>query len=153
MKTEPIKRSKALQPLSREHHHGLLLCWKIRTGLKRDIEINRIKKYTDWFFKNSLLAHFNIEEEFIFPLLGNDHDLVKKALTDHRRLKRLFGDSTDIKKSLSILEEELEKHIRFEERIFFSAIEEVATEKELNLIMAIHSENSIYEDWGDVFWE
>lgn len=153
MKTEPIKRSRALQPLSREHHHGLLLCWKIRAGLKNGIEINRIKKYADWFFKNSLLAHFNIEEEFIFPLLGNDHDLVKKALTDHRRLKRLFEDSTDIKKSLSLLEEELEKHIRFEERILFPAIEEMATEKELNLIMTIHSENSIYEDWGDVFWE
>jgi len=43
MKTVPIKRSIALQPLSREHHHGLLLCWKIRTGLKKGIDIDRIK--------------------------------------------------------------------------------------------------------------
>lgn len=153
MKTLPLKRTKALRPLSREHHHGLLLCWKIRAGLKKGVEINRIKKYTDWFFKNSLLTHFNVEEEFIFPLLGNNHELVKKALADHRRLRRLFEDLTDIPKSLSLLEEELEAHIRFEERVLFPAIEVVATEKELNLIMEIHSENSIYEDWGDVFWD
>lgn len=153
IKTDPIKRTKALRPLSREHHHGLLLCWKIRRGLKNGIEINRIKKYTDWFFKNSLLTHFNVEEEFIFPLLGNDHELVKKTLADHRRLKRLFEDSTDIPKSLSLLEEELEAHIRFEERVLFPAIELAATEKELSLIMSIHTENSVYEDWGDVFWD
>ncbi len=153
MKTVPIKRSIALQPLSREHHHGLLLCWKLRTGLKKGIDIDRIKKYSDWFFKNSLSTHFNIEEEFVFPLLGNEHELVKKALTDHRRLKRLFEDTTDIEKSLSLLEEELEKHIRFEERVLFPAIETIANEKELQLIMEIHSEDSTYEDWGDEFWK
>ena len=90
-------------------------------------------------------THFNIEEEFVFPLLGNEHELVKKALTDHRRLKRLFEDTTDIEKSLSLLEEELEKHIRFEERVLFPAIETIANEKELQLIMEIHSEDSTYE--------
>jgi len=150
---EPIKRSKFLQPLSREHHHGLLLCWKIRTGLKKGIDIDRIKKYADWFFKASLQTHFNIEEDFVFPILGNDHVLVKKALVDHRRLKRLFDDITHIENSLSLLEEELEKHIRFEERVLFPVIEEVANGKELKLIMEIHSEDSTYEDWGDEFWK
>ncbi|WP_241739476.1 hypothetical protein [Aestuariibaculum marinum] len=32
---KPLKRHKALQPLSREHHYGLLLTWKIRTGFKK----------------------------------------------------------------------------------------------------------------------
>ena len=58
MKTEPLKRSKALQSLSREHHYGLLLCWKIRSGLKKAVDIERIKAYTDWFFKNSLSKFF-----------------------------------------------------------------------------------------------
>lgn len=153
MKSQPIKRSKALQPLSREHHYGLLLCWKIRTGFKKDISIDRIKKYSDWFFKNSLHAHFITEEEFVFPLLGNEHEFVKKALTDHRRLKRLFEDTTDIKNSLSLIEEELEKHIRFEERVLFPAIEGIANIKELKLIMEIHYEDSTNEDWGDEFWK
>lgn len=153
MKNEPLKRAKPLQTLSREHHHGLLLCWKIRTGLKKSIDIERIKNYTDWFFKTSLESHFNIEEEFVFPLLGNDSELVKKALTDHRRLKRLFENTTDIKKSLSQLEEELESHIRFEERILFNEIQKIASPHELEMIMKLHSENSIYEDWGDEFWK
>ena len=80
MKTVPIKRSIALQPLSREHHHGLLLCWKIRTGLKKGIDIDRIKKYSDWFFKNSLLTHFNIEEELILRSFKTDEKKIKQIL-------------------------------------------------------------------------
>jgi len=30
---QPIKRHVALQPVSREHHYGLLLSWKIRDSL------------------------------------------------------------------------------------------------------------------------
>lgn len=153
MKVEPLKRSKALQSLSREHHYGLLLCWKIRSGLKKSVDIERIKVYTDWFFKNSLSKHFNIEEEFVFKLLGNNHEYVKKALADHRRLTRLFEDTKNIEKSLNQLEEELEKHIRFEERVLFPEIQKTASEHEIELIMKIHSEESYYEDWGDEFWK
>ena len=35
MQHKPQKRHKALQPLSREHHHGLLLSWKIRSGFNK----------------------------------------------------------------------------------------------------------------------
>ena len=40
MQNKIQKRHKALQNLSREHHHGLLLSWKIRTGLNKNIEAN-----------------------------------------------------------------------------------------------------------------
>lgn len=100
-----------------------------------------------------MLAHFKKEEEIVFPVLGNEHDLVKKALADHRRLKRLFEDTIDIEKSLSLIEEELEKHIRFEERILFDQIQKVVSPQQLELIMGIHSENSVSEDWGDEFWK
>ncbi len=148
-----IKRSKLLLPLSREYNHSLLLCWKIRTGLKKSVDINRIKTYTDWFFKNNLLSHFTVEEDFIFPLLGNNNPLTKKALADHRRLRRLFENNQDIERSLSLLEEELEKHIRFEKLKLLNEIQKIASDKELDLIMKIYSETMIYEDWGDPFWE
>ncbi|PBQ33210.1 cation-binding protein [Sphingobacteriaceae bacterium] len=153
MESLPIKRSKALQPLSREHHYELLFCWKIRTGFKKNIDVSRIKKYADWFFKNRLIPHFSEEEAFVFPLLGKDHELVKKALADHRRLTRLFEDSLDIKKSLSLLEEELEKHIRFEERILFTEIQKAASEQNLDLIMKVLSEVGTEEEWDDEFWK
>lgn len=115
MQPKPQKRHKALQPLSREHHHGLLLSWKIRTGFKKKIEPNRIRIYADWFYINHLIPHFEMEEEHIFTLLDSDHELIKKALADHRRIKRLFSEENEDAKTLSKIEEELEQHIRFEE--------------------------------------
>lgn len=119
---KPIKRHKALQPVSREHHFGLLLSWKIRKGFKLNIELERIKAYTDWFWEHHLVPHFNFEEHFMFPILGNEHKLVKKAIREHNRLSRLFTATDKIEQNLSLIEEELIAHIRFEERVLFKEI-------------------------------
>ncbi|MCL8007705.1 hemerythrin domain-containing protein [Gelidibacter japonicus] len=152
MKPKPLKRHKALQPLSREHHHGLLLSWKIRTGFSKNIEIERIKTYADWFFNNELIPHFELEEAHIFPLLKADNELVKRALAEHRRLKRLFNDEKDVERSLHKIEEELEQHIRFEERILFPEIQKTATEAQLALIEEIHHEEGFVDNVSDEFW-
>jgi len=148
----PIKRNESLKALSREHHHGLLLCWKIRTGIKKQIEPERIKKYASWFYINHLLPHFELEEQHIFTLLGNEHELVKKALAEHRRLKRLFESDIEILKNLTLIEEELESHIRFEERILFNEIQLIATEEELQQIKKIHTEKKFADNLLDAFW-
>ncbi len=152
MIAQPIKRSEYLKPLSREHHHGLLACWKIRTGFKKNISIDRIKAFTDWFYENHLKEHFELEENYIFPILGTEHDLVKKAITEHKRLRRLFLDTTHIENSLSLIEEELEKHIRFEERVLFMEIDKIATEQQLQQIELIHSRSVEDLNWTDEFW-
>jgi len=36
--TTPIKRHNSLQPLSRDHHDGLLLKWKINKGISKGVE-------------------------------------------------------------------------------------------------------------------
>jgi len=153
MTTPPIKRNLALQSLSREHHYGLLLCWKIRTGFRKEVKLERIKAYADWFFKNDLLPHFQIEEEYVFPILGNANVLVKKAIAQHRKLKRLFENTSDLNKSLYRIEEELEKHIRFEERVLFNEIEKIATDDQFNLLLQAHSKNIVSENWKDEFWK
>lgn len=152
MNHKPLKRHKALQPLSREHHHGLLLSWKIRTGFSKNIEPKRIKIYADWFFENHLIPHFNMEETHIFTILNEDHELTKRALTEHRRLKRLFTEENDVTKTLSKIEEELDKHIRFEERILFPEIQKVATETQLKLIEDMHQEHGFEDKIDDEFW-
>ena len=141
----PIKRNESLKAISREHHHGLLLCWKIRTGIKRQIEPERIKKYSDWFYTSQLLPHFELEEQHIFTLLGNENELVKKALSEHRRLKRLFESETEVMKNLTLIEEELESHIRFEERVLFNEIQLIATEEQLQEIKRIHTEEKFLD--------
>lgn len=144
MNQEPQKRCKVLQSLSCEHHHSLLLCWKIRTGFKKGIEAERIKKYINCFWETHLKQHFEMEEKFIFPILGNGDPIIKKALAEHRRLKRLFESPTDIIKNLSLIEEELENHIRFEERVLFDEIQRVTTDEQLQQITF-----SYYHDFTD----
>ena len=53
-----IKRAEYLKTLSREHHLGLILCWKIKTGFSNGISIERMKLYLDWFLKNHLQQTF-----------------------------------------------------------------------------------------------
>ncbi|MGC1632053.1 MAG: hemerythrin domain-containing protein [Gelidibacter sp.] len=153
MEPKPLKRHKALQPYSREHHHGLLLSWKIRSGFSKNIELERIKTYADWFFEQHLIPHFELEEAHIFPLLEADNELVKRALADHKSLKRLFNDTKDIEKSLHQIEKELVEHIRFEERILFPEIQKNATEEQLALITDIHNEEGFEDNVEDQFWK
>lgn len=154
MKTsKPIKRHKSLQPLSYEHHHSLLLCWKIRTGFSKGVEVERIKKYADWFFENHIQPHFEVEEIYFYPILGNEHVLVKKALSEHRRLTRLFESKDEIEKSLSLIEEELESHIRFEERVLFGEIQNIATEEQLKRVAEKHTDEKFQENTEDEFWK
>ena len=151
--SKPLKRAPELQPLSHDHHQALQLCWKIRTGFSKKIESNRIKKHTDWFFKTHLKPHFELEEKYVFPILGADNKLIKKALAEHRRLERLFKQTTDQEKSLGLIEEELEAHIRFEERILFVEIQKIATKEELVKINEIHIEETFVERDDDLFWK
>ncbi|MBA5628374.1 hemerythrin domain-containing protein [Moheibacter lacus] len=151
-KKKPIKRHPALQQFSREHHFGLLLCWKIREGFRREIEAERMKKYTDWFFQTHLKPHFEAEEKYMFTLLSDEDKLKKRAIKEHRRLERLFEENEDVKRSLSLIEEELEQHIRFEERSLFGEIQKVATEEELEAIEKMHQE-LLVDDWEDEFWK
>ncbi len=148
----PIKRNENLKAISREHHHGLLLSWKIRNGLKKQVDPIRIKKYVDWFYNSELLPHFELEEKYVFTILDKDHEMVKKALTEHRRLKRLFESQTDVMRNLTLIEEELESHIRFEERILFSEIQQVATDEQLDQINSVHTEEKFVDNLTDPFW-
>lgn len=150
---KPLKRHNALKSLSREHHHGLLLCWKIRAGIKNNIELSRIKTYADWFYVNYLIPHFDVEEKYFFPILGKENVLIKKAIAEHRRLKRLFRDDSDLKKSLNLIEEELDKHIRFEERVLFNEIQRNATQEQLLALAQIHSEDKFVDNLTDTFWK
>ena len=152
MSQKPLKRHKALQPLSREHHHGLLLSWKIRAGFSKNIAPERIKVYADWFFKTHLIPHFEMEETHVFSILEPTNELVKKAMADHKLLKRLFEDE-HIEIALSKIEKALDEHIRFEERILFPEIQKAATELQLLEVEKIHQETDFVDKLDDEFWK
>lgn len=151
-KPSPLKRDPALRHLSHDHHQGLLLCWKIRQGFKFGIEPLRIKVYCLWFWENYLEAHFEEEEKVVFPVLSDEEPLIKQVLSEHKRLRKLFLSWTDPEKTLGQIEEELERHIRFEERMLFPVIQEKATIEQLEIIKEHGSREKFVEKDSDPFW-
>ncbi|MDX1628254.1 MAG: hemerythrin domain-containing protein [Fulvivirga sp.] len=152
MEHKPIKRHEALKPLSREHHQGLLLCWKIKMGLRYKVVPERIKKYADWFYTHHLKPHFHFEEKYIFPILGSDHEKVRQALKEHQELHKLFKRENPSAATLQQLSMTLHDHIRFEERKLFNEIEKAANSAQLKEIQKFHQENEFQDNTEDQFW-
>ncbi len=148
----PLKRHEALQPLSREHHQGLLLCWKIKNGFQKEVDVARIKNYADWFWEELIYPHFELEEKEIFPVLGSEDPLVKQALEEHQHLESLFTAEESVAESLEMLANDLDSHIRFEERVLFQKIQETADAETLSHIEAVHGQEFSCGVWEDEFW-
>lgn len=151
-KPTPLRRHPALQHLSHDHHQGLLLCWKIRQGFKLEIQKDRMKAYSKWFWNHHLESHFREEEEHLFPILPGDSPLIIQALSDHKRLKNLFTNLENPESNLKEIEVELERHIRFEERILFPLIQEKASEDQLKIIGQKGIRERFQDNESDLFW-
>ena len=124
-----MKRHEALVQLSRDHHFGLLLCWKLKEGLKKDISVERMSKYIVLFYEQNLKPHFAEEEETIFLILGNSHPLIEEAISQHRELEKMISDGFETPEQIQTFRDLLELHIRTEERQIFPEIENTATEE------------------------
>lgn len=152
MHKTPIKRHIALQAVSREHHHTLLFCWKINEGLRKDVATNRIKMYVDWFWTNFIQTHFTYEEQFILPLLDNNHHLYQQTLNDHHTIKVLCTtNTTNEKEQLVQIATTVTEHIRFEERNLFAYIQEQVDEVKLNQLLN-NEPHVVVDNWEDEFW-
>lgn len=149
-----LKRNKeVLKPLTSEHREVLDLCSKISKGLRSQVDTKRIKRYADWFMEDYLNPHFELEKKYVFPILGNQNFRVKRALANHRRLNRLFDETSNLKIVLNKIEEELATYIRFEERVLFNEIKTVANETQLEEIEKNHHKLKFSDsDWQDRFW-
>lgn len=152
-----MKRHQSIAPLSREHHFGLLFCWKIRQGLKKRVPSGRMKPYVDYFWINHLVQHFEEEERLLFPAL--EDSLCGRATAEHQQIRQLvevvsIEDPVSPDK-LHLLADSLEKHIRFEERILFPKIEkELSDDALMNIWFRLKlSVNEVPKDnYHDEFW-
>lgn len=159
MERKPLKRHPALIPLSRDHHSGLLLCWKIRTGFRKEVKEERMADYTAYFFEQQLVPHFKLEEKEIFSCLPEQDPLRQEAEAQHKELygmgSRLKEAGGDKKELLNSFEQALDRHIRFEERQLFMHIQDQLGEEKLEVlgkrVEALHSEEP--DRWEDRFWE
>lgn len=158
--TKPIKRSKELAPLSREHHDGLLFAWKIKQGLTNDTPVDTIVDYTRWFWSNHIKPHFKDEEKVLVKFLPPDNPMVKQMFREHAQIRDLVIslDKEPNATSLQLLAEFLTNHIRFEERQLFVYAEQSLTAEQLNEIFnelpndAHCNTDPTAVTWKDEFW-
>ena len=157
MKNKPIRRNEHIKKLSKDHHSGLLFCWKIRQGIKHEVAAERIKKYAGYFWSNHLAPHFEEEEVILFSPLNDE--LVQRAIDDHKQIKHqldelLDGSAGEAKNGLMHLANLIDDHIRYEERKLFPHLEKVLSEKQLEEIgRKLDSQPSpLTDDFEDQFW-
>lgn len=148
-----MKRHEALVQLSRDHHFGLLLCWKLKEGLKREVSVERMAKYIEVFYNHNLKPHFQEEEDTIFKVLGNDHPLIEEAISQHRTFHKMIEDGFETPEQIETFRALLELHIRTEERQIFPAIEKEATDKQLEDILQLAHPELKEPEYEDVFWK
>ena len=145
-----------LQPLSREHHDGLLYVWKIREGLDNNTSIERLKDYTSWYWKHHIKPHFFQEEKLLVPFMPVSNPLIIRLKKDHDYIRELIlvidkeADRHDFIRLANLIE----THIRFEERELFQYLEAHLTENQLTEIYEKLEKHPLpmKEEWKDHFW-
>lgn len=152
-----MKRDKNLIELSKDHHHGLLLCFKIKQGVKYGVNPLRIAEYVKYFWTEALFSHFKEEEEVILPVLEQDDALRLQTLSEHREIEQLISALSDSVSEAELLKiaKLVDEHIRFEERVLFPHMEEVLSSSVLDEVgAAIEARHQIFlESYPDAFWE
>lgn len=153
---KPIKRSEQLAPLSREHHDGLLFARKIRQGIENRTSLDVLRNYSMWFWKHHIKPHFFQEEKIIVPAMPAVHPLAVRMLEEHDHIRELILglDNEADKRTLEILCNLLNSHIRFEERELFAYLEKTLTPEQLNAIYKQLEKHPVDCDaeWKDEFW-
>jgi len=152
---KPIKRSKELAPLSREHHDGLLFVWKIKQGLSNGTSLATLCSYTRWFWSNHMKPHFKDEEKILVKYLPADNPIVSQMFNEHAHIRDVIIslDQEPDPNSLQLLADYINNHIRFEERELFVYAEQTLTPEQLNEVYKELPDGSHCEtEWKDEFW-
>lgn len=153
----PIKSNERSQELGRDHHFILLFCWKIRRGLKKEIEPGRLKQYLGYFWTEHLKSHFLDEEVLLFNRF--DNELCDRAKKGHQQIVNqidmiLGGNNRGID-VYSELIEMLRAYIRFEEETVFPYLEKALSQAALHSIgyfLDKEHPNPFQEVYADQFW-
>lgn len=139
-----MKRHRALQPLSRDHHVALVAAQRLR----RADEPAQARDAFLAFWREHGAKHFRIEEEVLLPAFAAhadpDAECVARMLIDHARIRaaaaRLADDADPPVETLHELGTMLERHVRLEEREVFPLIEaalpEAAAERLVEAVLA-----------------
>lgn len=155
-----MQRADALQPLSRQHKAALMTCLLIRKGISKQAPVGVM---TDFFLKSweqDLLPHFKEEESKLIPVLKaypegkvfaetilRDHELIRTGM-EHLKQEgvtyRLLSDLTD----------QLDQHVRYEERIVFQTMQSFVPPDKLQKLMFHEDDHQpVCNSYKNHFWE
>lgn len=156
-----MKRHEQLQPLSRQHHNGLLMAMLLTKGLKKNASPDLMRDFISRGWRDELKEHFEMEESVLIPALEKKSfypALTRQLLEEHRQLRLIVQKAIDHSATvndISAFASLLEKHIRFEEKIYFPRAEEALHETELiqigGLLHEDRSKNCM--NYPHKFWE
>lgn len=152
-----FKRNEHIKNLSREHHFNLLFCWKIRQGLQKEVAINRICKYVQYFWQN-LQLHFREEEKFFFAPMKDR--MVQRAINEHKHIKKQIinlenNAENNARKLLVELADLVYDHVQYEERELFPHLEKTLSKEQMENIsnqIQKHNPSTLLDYYEDQFW-
>lgn len=143
-----MKRTAALQPLSREHHGALVLALACRraanSGNAEKIRAACGRAVRD--FDADLAPHFRQEETALLPLLreAGQIELVRHTLDDHTRLRAMAESLRGHDHAwLAAFGKALSDHVRFEEQELFPTAEQVVPHNLLEAALRSATESGI----------
>ena len=157
MQKTKVRRNEHIKMLSREHHFSILFCWKIRQGLKKEVAIERICKYVQYFWQN-LQLHFREEEQIFFAPMKDR--MVQRAINEHKHIKKQIinlqnHSENNARKLLIELADLVDKHVQYEERELFPHLERKLSKEQIESIsnqIQKHHPSSLQDFYKDQFW-
>ncbi len=156
-----MKRHEALQPLSRQHHSGLLIALLLNKGIKKNALLDVLSDFICDCWTKELHDHFELEETVLLPAVNKKQfpiSLTEQLLEEHQQIRMLVKKAFDrsmAENDIITFASLLEKHIRFEEKVFFPKAESVLSASSLNEIALLLKQSVIQSciNYPNKFWE
>ena len=133
-----MKRHPSLAPLSRDHHHVLVMAQRLRRADEDDAAGAAEAFLEQWIEEER--RHFRLEEEVLLPAYAAygdpDHPAVIRTLLDHVRIRRdverlTAGHDPEL---LHEVGGRLADHVRLEENELFPLVESTLPEPALAML-------------------
>jgi len=124
-----VKRSAALAPLSRDHHHALVIASAL-TRADEGTARSSAKLFAD-FIGSHEIRHFALEEALLLPALPpgeRGRRLAERVRADHQELREAAGKLADDRLEPTVelaraIGARLRAHVQMEERELFPYLE------------------------------
>ena len=133
-----MKRHSALVPLSRDHHHALVIARVLRRATPGTAAEAARAFLVQW--EDEERVHFRVEEEVLLPAYAArgdaGHPVVVRVLVDHLQI-RCDAERVAAGAPLEVLHElgeRLAAHVQLEEHQLFPLIERTLSEPELGTL-------------------